>query len=105
MKTIQRSIRPLLLFATAIGLGLAGSSVHTASAQGYGYGRGNGYATSTHSSVDGNIVDVQVRVGSSTAPLFFKPGTNDRHYFQAFQGRNYSLELRNTTGRRVGVLI
>ena len=103
MKTTQRSFRPLLLFATAAVLALATTSVNADPWQ--GYGRGNSDATSAHSNVDGNIVDVQVRVGGSTVPLYFKPGTNDRHYFQAFQGRNYSLVLRNNTGRRVGVLI
>jgi hypothetical protein len=29
----------------------------------------------------------------------------DRHYVQAFKGRNYSLVVRNNTGRRVGVLL
>ena len=59
----------------------------------------------SHAEVDGSIVNVQVRVDGATAPLFFKPGTWDRHYFQAYQGRNYSLVVRNTTGRRIGVLI
>ena len=54
---------------------------------------------------DGRLVDVSVLVDGSTAPLFMKPGTWDKQYFQAFQGRNYSLQLRNNTGRRIGVLI
>src|SRR5206468_9411251 len=29
----------------------------------------------------------------------------DRHYFQAFKGRNYSIVLTNNTGRRIGVEI
>ena len=59
----------------------------------------------SHSSVEGDLVDVRVRVDGETTPLFFRPGTFDRHYFQAFRGRNYSLVVRNTTGARVGVLI
>src|SRR5687767_14380930 len=55
---------------------------------------------------DGRLVDVQVQVeGKGMAPLYFAKNRFDRHYFQAFQGRNYSLVLRNTTNRRVGVLI
>src|SRR4029077_10482385 len=44
-------------------------------------------------------------VDGSTAPLYSKNGAWDRHYVQAFRGRNYSLVVRNNTGRRVGVLI
>jgi len=58
-----------------------------------------------HSVADGNLVDVQVQVDGSSAPLYFRPGTWDRHYFQAFQGRNYSVVLRNTTNQRIGVLV
>ncbi len=101
MKSTIRATRPLLLLAA--GLALASTSAVADPWQGYGVG--NDYGSTWHSTVDGNLVDVQVRVGGSTAPLFFKPGTNDRHYFQAFRGRNYSLVLRNNTGHRVGVLI
>lgn len=62
-------------------------------------------ASSAHSTADGSLVDVQVQVSGSSAPLFFRPGQWDRHYFEAFKGRNYSLVVRNTTGRRVGVVI
>jgi hypothetical protein len=58
-----------------------------------------------HVTADGSLVDVQVQVDGQTAPLYFRPGTSDRHYFQAFTGRNYSLVVHNTTGRRVGVLL
>ena len=55
---------------------------------------------------DGRLVDVQVQIdGRGTTPLYFAPGRFDRRYFQAFEGRNYSLVLRNNTGRRIGVLI
>jgi hypothetical protein len=58
-----------------------------------------------HSTADGNLVDVQIKVKGKTAPLYFRPGTFDRHYFQAFEGQNYSVVLHNNSGRRVGVLI
>ena len=76
MKTIQRSIRPLFVLATAAGLGLATLSAHADPSQGFGRGQiGN---TNSHAAVDGNIVDVQVRVSGANAPLFFKPGAFDR---------------------------
>lgn len=59
----------------------------------------------SHWNADGSLVDVQVRVQGETVPLYFRPGTFDRHYFQANRGRNYSLVVRNTTGERIGVLI
>ncbi len=59
----------------------------------------------SHWNADGSLVDVQVRVEGETVPLYFRPGTFDRHYFQANRGRNYSLVVRNTTGERIGVLI
>ncbi|OGF05190.1 MAG: hypothetical protein A2W00_04345 [Candidatus Eisenbacteria bacterium RBG_16_71_46] len=55
--------------------------------------------------VDGSLVDVQVVVDGQTAPLYLASGRWERRYFQAFKGRNYSLVVRNNTGRRVGVLI
>jgi hypothetical protein len=57
------------------------------------------------SNADGRLVDVEVLVDGNSAPLYWKPGTWDRRYFQAFRGRNYSLAVTNQTGRRVGVLI
>jgi len=54
---------------------------------------------------DGRLVDVEVLVDGQAAPLYWKSGTWDRRYFQAFRGRNYSLAVTNNTGRRVGVLI
>ena len=55
--------------------------------------------------VDGRLVDVQLRVDGVEAPLFYAPGRFDRHYVQAFAGRNYSVVLKNNTGRRVAVLL
>ena len=57
------------------------------------------------STADGRLVDVEVLVGGSNAPLYVKPGSWDRRYFQAFRGRNYSLAVTNQTGERVGVLL
>jgi len=54
---------------------------------------------------DGRLVDVQILVDGQAAPLYFAPGRSDRHYLQAFAGRNYSIVLRNNTGRRVAVLL
>ena len=54
---------------------------------------------------DGRLVDVQLRVDGEAAPLFFAPGHDDRRYFQAFAGRNYSVVLRNNTDRRVAVVM
>ena len=55
--------------------------------------------------VDGRLVDVQLRVDGVEAPLFYAPGRFDRHYVQAFAGRNYSVVLKNNTGRRIAVLL
>ena len=55
--------------------------------------------------VDGRVVDAQIRVDGQAAPLYYAPGRFDRHYLQAFAGRNYSVLLRNNTGRRVAVLL
>lgn len=54
---------------------------------------------------EGRLVDVQLRVDGEAAPLYFAPGRDDRHYFQAFAGRNYSIVLRNNTDRRIAVVM
>lgn len=98
---ILRKTRPAalvaLLTATAAVPALADSNYEA-----LGSSRGN---SATHLAADGQLVDVMIRVEGSNAPLYFKRGTWDRHYFQALKGRNYSLAVRNNTGRRVGVLI
>ena len=104
MKPITRTRRPIRLLALAASLSLAIPAI-TAADPDYSRDRGYRWGSGTHSVIDGDVVDVQVRVDGGTAPLFFKPGASDRHYFQAFRGRNYSLVLRNTTDRRIGVLI
>lgn len=63
------------------------------------------HAAPTKSQVDGRLVDVQVLVDGWPAPLFERPGAWDKSYFQAFQGKNYSLVLTNQTNQRVGVLV
>lgn len=55
--------------------------------------------------MDGRLVDVQVQVEGQAAPLYVAPGRIDRKYLQAFEGKRYSLVLRNNTARRIGVLI
>ena len=55
--------------------------------------------------VDGQLVDAQIQVDGVSAPLYYAPGRFDRHYVQAFAGRNYSIVLKNNTGRRVAVLL
>ena len=54
---------------------------------------------------DGSVVDVQLQVDGDAAPLYVSPNGDRRHYFEAFAGRNYSVVLRNNSGRRVGVLL
>jgi hypothetical protein len=56
-------------------------------------------------SADGRLVDVRVLVDGQSAPLYAGPGGWDRRYFQAYEGRNYSLAIHNRSGERVGVLI
>jgi hypothetical protein len=88
-------------FALALALASAGSLAGTAYAS---YDRDARFLPSDWA--DGNLVDVQIRVDGQAAPLYFSPRGNDqRHYFQAFAGRNYSVVLRNNTGRRIGVLL
>lgn len=54
---------------------------------------------------DGSVVDVQLQVDGDAAPLYVSPNGDRRHYFEAFAGRNYSVVLRNNSGRRIGVLL
>ena len=67
--------------------------------------RSSGRSSFGHPDAEGRLVDVSVEVQGRETPLYFRPGREDRHYFQAYKGRNYSLVLHNNTGRRVGVLI
>jgi len=54
---------------------------------------------------DGRLVDVQIKVDGEAAPLYVTPRFDSRHYFEAFAGRNYAVVLRNTSARRIGVLL
>jgi hypothetical protein len=103
MNTATRTRRTRTAALATLIIATAAVSAH---ADEFEYPRTRSIATSeAHRTVDGQLVDVQIRVQGQTAPLYFKPGRFDRHYFQAFKGRNYSLAVRNNTGRRVGVLI
>ena len=62
-------------------------------------------SSSWERTADGGLVDVTVLVDGAPAPLFVRPGSWDRRYFQAFRGRNYALSIANHTGERAGVLI
>lgn len=92
------------IVAAVLAMGLAASAAHAAY-------RPTSDRYDWNSTADGQLVDVQVVVGGDASPLYFRPGGNpfgradDRFYFQAFEGRNYALRLRNNSGRRVGVLI
>jgi hypothetical protein len=90
---VSRSLLPLALLACMLGTVAPAQAAWQSSPSGW------------NSTADGNLVDVQVVVNGNQAPLYFRPGGEDRYYFQAYAGRNYALQLRNTTGRRVGVLI
>ncbi len=81
-----------LALGTALGLALAIAPAAFAS-------------TSWERTADGRLVDVEVLVDGSAAPLYAKSGSWDRRYFQAFRGRNYSLAVTNNSGQRAGVLI
>src|SRR6516225_7565055 len=57
--------------------------------------------------LSGQIVDVRVHVDGEQTPLYVRPWSWDtrRRYFEAIQGGHYSVELRNLTDRRIGVLM
>jgi hypothetical protein len=99
MKTAL-SIRPAATAALTLAL-LAGLSAVSAADLDANGAR----TTRPHLVVDGNLIDVQVKVEGKSAPLYFRPGSWDRHYFEALKGRNYSVVIRNNSGRRVGVLL
>lgn len=57
-------------------------------------------------SLNGEAVSVRVLVDGRTAPLYSRSSDwDDRRYFQAHRGGRYAIELRNLTGRRIGVLM
>lgn len=100
MNSIRRSLVTSLARGSFLALTVAALGAAHADAQSSRY-----RATRSHWEAQGALVDVQVRVEGETLPLYFKPGTSDRHYFQAFRGRNYALVLTNNTSQRVGVVV
>ena len=100
MKTSNPKLRVLCGLVVG-GLMVAGGSALADDVESYRIPRSPG----AHSAADGELVDVQIKVDGANAPLYFRPGTWDKHYFQAFQGRNYSVVLHNNTDRRIGVLV
>lgn len=96
-----RASRMLAVALTTLSVGMSANAF----AQSWdNNGRWGQSAWGNQTTIDGQLVDAQVLVGGSAAPLYSRAG-NDRSYFQAFKGRDYSIRLRNTTGQRVGVLI
>ncbi len=89
-RVLLRSLTPALALAAV----LAVAAPHEA-----------GASISSRTMVDGNVVDVSVLVDGRATTLFQRSAAWDRHYFEAFRGRNYALQIRNTTGQRIGVLI
>ena len=66
---------------------------------------GVAHASPVLNHADGQLIDVRVLVDGMSAPLYLRPGNWDREYFQAFQGRNYSIQVTNNSGERVAVLM
>ncbi len=102
LEPVPIPVRVLRVYSRVVALALAFAAVLGAAspATAADWGR-----TVTTSLADGNLVEVRVLVDGSSTPLYQRAGAWDRHYFQAFRGRNYSVEVRNTTGQRIGVLM
>ena len=70
-------------------------------------------ATSAHawspvtrqSTVQQGPLEVSVRVGNSTTPLYQSADRADRWYLQARKGASYQVTVRNTTGERIAFVI
>jgi hypothetical protein len=69
------------------------------------FASGVAHASPMLTHADGKLVDVRVLVDGLPAPLYLRPGTWDREYFQAFRGKSYSLQVTNNSGERVAVLM
>jgi hypothetical protein len=54
---------------------------------------------------NGQLVDVQMSVEGQNTPLYASPKGDSRMYFEAHEGRNYGVVLRNRTGERIGVVL
>ena len=53
----------------------------------------------------GSFVDVSVEVAGSAAPLYHAVDGSGRHYFEAHEGRTYTLRIANRTHERLGTLV
>jgi hypothetical protein len=60
--------------------------------------------TRTNSVYQGPL-EVSVRVGSKTTPLYQSADRQDRWYLQAKKGGNYEIRVRNTTSERIAFVI
>lgn len=96
--------RPRLAPAVMIAM-LGMLSVSSAQAQPYDVEQRIRPGSDWNWEVDGRLIEVSVQVDGNAAPLYHRPGSFDRSYFQAFRGRNYSIVVRNTTGQRVGFVM
>src|SRR4029079_10230573 len=50
-------------------------------------------------------LEVSVRVGAKSTPLYQSADRQDRWYLQAKKGGNYEIKVRNTTGERIAFVI
>jgi len=57
------------------------------------------------SSVSQGPLEVSVKVGNKTTPLYQSADRQDRWYLQAKKGGNYEIRVRNTTGERIAFVI
>jgi len=97
---------PARVAATLLALALMGAAAGPARAWGeFHWGDEHDRIRPVDTWMDGQLVDVQIRVDGEPAPLYLARGRYDRRYLQAFAGRNYSVVLLNNTGRRVAVLL
>ena len=53
----------------------------------------------------GSLVDVSVEVAGSPAPLYHAVDGSGRLYFEACEGRTYTLRIANRTHERLGTLV
>jgi len=105
MSTLLRSFSEALSTRNlrAAGLALLACVAAAPAARAQRYGREPEW--SRDRAVTGSLVSVEVRVDGRRAPLYHIPAQWDRNYFEAVRGHDYSLRIRNRTGRRIGVLI
>jgi len=65
------------------------------------------HANQSWSHAQGRLVDVRILENDRPTTLYSRGWSFNppRRYFEAFQGGHYAVELRNLTGRRVGVVM